>query len=222
MRAHAVLTVLALLVGSAASAPAAPRAKARPAPTQTAGAPSPAVTQPSGTRHPVANELTELARTALASSLVRLPKGATLLAARPSAASNVEIPVAPSRISIDLTQPARRVGPVTATAVLVFWKDADGAFPALAGARSTSEVSARIPLHLDLSVPPEALVYDVPKGGAVTLVVRRGLVEVTTQAVAAADADIGDVVQVLLRPSGRALRAQIVAKDRAVAVEDGR
>jgi hypothetical protein len=53
-------------------------------------------------------------------------------------------------------------------------------------------------------------------------VVSRGLVEVTTPAVTSADADIGDVVQVLLRPSGRALRAELVAKDRALALEDGR
>jgi hypothetical protein len=45
---------------------------------------------------------------------------------------------------------------------------------------------------------------------------------VSTPAVTAGDADVGDVVQVLLRPSGRALRAQLVAKDRALAVEDGR
>ncbi len=195
MRLRIVLLVASLAGALATNAPAAPRAKslAHPAPT---------------TRRPVANELTELARTALVSASVRLPKGATLLSARPSAGSNVEIPIAPSRVSIDLTPPARRAGPITATAVLVFWKD--------------EEVSARVPLHLDLSVPHEALVYDVPKGGSIVLVVRRGLVEVSAPAVASADADIGDVVQVLLRPSGRALRAKIIAKDRAVAVEDGR
>jgi flagella basal body P-ring formation protein FlgA len=97
---------------------------------------------------------------------------------------------------------------VAATGVLVFWKESD--------------VVLRIPIHLDLSVPPEALIYDVPKGVALTLVVKRGLVEISTQAVTSSDADVGDVVQVLLRPSGRALRAEIVAKDRAIAVEDGR
>lgn len=200
MRSRIAIVLFSVLSCSAASAVAAPRSKAPSSP--------PAAKAASATRHPVANELTELARTALASSQVRLPKGATLIAARPSTTSNVEIPIAPTRITIDLTRPARRAGPITATAVLVFWKDAD--------------VSARVPLRLDLSVPPESLTYDVPKGGVVTLVVRRGLVEVSAPAVASADADVGDVVQVLLRPSGRALRARIVAKGRALAVEDGR
>lgn len=163
---------------------------------------------PETTRPPVAGELAQLARAALASQAVRLPKGTKVIAARPSTASMVRVPLAPTRVTIDLTPPARRAGPVVATAVLVFWNDAD--------------IATRIPLHLDLSVPPEALVYDVPKGGVVTLVVRRGLVEVSAQAVTSSDADVGDIVQVLLRPSGRALRAELIAKDRALAVEDGR
>lgn len=200
MRAHVVLLVLALAGGYAGSAPAAPPAASAKATTPAAKAPS--------TRRPVANELTELARTAIVSSAARLPKGATLVAARASAGAALEIPVAPSRVTIEITPPPRRAGAVVATAVLVFWRDA--------------EVSARVPLHLDLSVPPEALVFDVPKGGVLTLVVRRGLIEVSVQAVTSADGDVGDVVQVLLRPSGRVLRAQLVARDRAIAVEDGR
>jgi hypothetical protein len=185
MKLRPLIALLSLLAASAANADAAP-------PT---------------TRKPVSGELTELARTALASSATHVPKHSKLLAAR-AASANVEIPLAPTRVTIDLTPPARKAGNVTATGVLVFWKDAD--------------VSARVPLYLDLSVPPEALVYDVPKGAVVTLVVQRGAVEVSAPAVAAADADIGDIVQVLLRPSGRALRAQLVTKDRALAVEDGR
>jgi hypothetical protein len=193
MTMRLVLLVLALVAGSAGTAQAVPTTPAA---------------KPKTTRHPVANELTELARTAIATSAVHLPKGATLVAARPSAGTAVDIPVAPSRVTIDVTPPPRRAGAITATAVLVFWKDA--------------EISARVPLHLELSVPPEALLFDVPKGAVLTLVVRRGLIEVSTQAVASTDGDIGDVVQVLLRPSGRVLRAQLVARDRAVAVEDGR
>jgi hypothetical protein len=200
MKTPLLLGLFTLLAGLATSAGAAP-----PAPAQTGPHALPA--RPPTTRKPVASELTELARTALGSATVRVPKGARLIAARASSA-NVEIPIAPSKITIELTAPPRKAGPVTTTAVLVFWKDAD--------------IAARVPLRLDLDVPPEALVYDVPKGAVVTLVVQRGLVEVSAQAVAASDADIGDVVQVLLRPSGRALRAQIVARDRALAVEEGR
>jgi len=202
--ARSSLLVLVMLGASVAGSAKAAPATAK-TPVKAPAAP------PSGTRHPVAGELAELARTALSSiptGTVRLPKGARVLAARPSAASDVLVPIAPSRVTIDLTPPARRAGSVSTTGVLVFWKDA--------------EVSARIPLHIDLSIPAESLVFDVPKGGVVTLLVRRGLVEVSAQAVTAADADVGDVIQVLLRPSGRALRAELVAKDRAVAVEDGR
>jgi hypothetical protein len=196
MRNPVLLLVLALAGTYAPLAPAAPPAK--PAAAKAA----------STTRRPIPSELTELARTAITTSAARLPKGAQLVAARPSVASAVEIPIAPSRVTIEVTPPPRRAGAVVATAVLVFWKDA--------------EVSARVPLHLDLTVPPEALLFDVPKGGVLTLVVRRGLIEVSAQAVTSSDADIGDVVQVLLRPSGRALRAQVVARDSAIAVEDGR
>ena len=186
------LFALGLALASAGTAHAIPSAGARP----------------KTTRHPAASELTELARTAITTSAAKLPKGATLVAARPSAGGPVAIPIAPTRVTIDMTPAPRRAGTVTAAAVLVFWKESD--------------VSARVPLTLELSVPPEALLYDVQKGGVLTLVVRRGLIEVSVQAVASADADIGDVVQVLLRPSGRALRAQVIAKDRALAVEDGR
>lgn len=189
---RSVLLALALVVGSAGTAQATPAASAKP----------------KTTRHPAASELTELARAAITTSAARLPKGAILVAARPSAAGLVDIPLTPTRVTIDVTPPPRRAGTVTATAVLVFWKEGD--------------VSARVPVALELSVPPEALLYDVQKGSVLTLVVRRGLVEVSVQAVASADADIGDVVQVLLRPSGRVLRAQVIARDRALAVEDGR
>jgi hypothetical protein len=57
------------------------------------------------------------------------------------------------------------------------------------------------------------------RGGALTLVVRRGLVEVTSAAVAGADADIGNILQVTLRPSGRTVRARLVEKDLAELVE---
>ena len=199
MRAPVLLLVVALAVTYAPAAPAAPAA---PPAKPTAAKPI------ATTRRPTPNELTEIARTAIATTAAHLPKGATLVAARPSAGAAVEVPLAPSRVTIDVTPPPRRAGTVMATAVLVFWKDA--------------EVSTRVPLHLELAVPPEALVFDVPKGGVLTLVVRRGLVEVSAQAVTSADADVGDVVQVILRPSGRALRAQLVARDRAIAVEDGR
>jgi hypothetical protein len=63
-------------------------------------------------------------------------------------------------------------------------------------------------------------VPDVAKGATITLLVRRGLVEVSIGAVAGADGDTGGILPVLLKPSGRVVRARIVDKDHAVALED--
>ena len=53
------------------------------------------------------------------------------------------------------------------------------------------------------------------------LVVRKGLVEVSIAGVAGSDADVGGVLPVVLRPSGRVLRARAVDRDHALALEDG-
>jgi len=188
------------VVGSAPNPPAAPK-RAPAAPAKNApSAPAPT------TRAPVAGELAELARNAIAAANVRLPKGAVVGGARPTA--DAQLPIATTRVTIEMTPPPRKAGKVIATAVLVFWKEAD--------------IAGRLPIAIELSVPPEALVFDVAKGAGLTLVVQRGEVEVSAPAVTSSDADVGDVIQVLLRPSGRAFRARIVAKDRAVAVEDGK
>lgn len=198
---------LAIVVASIAStsvvgsAPTPPPAKHAPvAPPKSPSAPAPT------TRAPVAGELAELARNAISSGSIRLPKGAVVSGARPTA--DAQMPIATTRVTIEMTPPPRKAGKVVATAVLVFWKESD--------------IAGRLPIAIELSVPPEAMIFDVAKGASLTLVVQRGDVEVSAPAVTSADADVGDVVQVLLRPSGRAFRARIVAKDRAVAVEDGK
>jgi len=117
------------------------------------------------------------------------------------------VPIAPSRVTIDFTPPARKPGTVTTAGVLVFWTE--------------SRITARLPLRVDVAMAASSLGFDVPRGAPVTLLVRKGLVEVSAPAVTASDADIGDVVNVLLRPSGRSIRAEIIANDRAVAVGSG-
>lgn len=193
-------TFLALLVLFAAGALADPaRAEGTRTPAHSA--------RPAPTKSPApVISLAEITRAAVASSGTRLPKGATITSVH--ATATADIPAARDRVTIEVTAPARRSGAVSTPALLTFWKAAD--------------ITARLPIIIELSVPPEALVFEVPKGAALSLVVRRGLVEVTAPAVLAVDADIGDVVQVLLRPSGRALRAQLVARDRALAVEESR
>jgi len=195
MRITKLVMLAVLLGGGAAHADPPPHAQRK------AG-----VTAAPTAHRPTAVELTEIARAAIATSRARLPKGATVSTVH--ATASADVPLATDRVTIEVTTPPRRAGSVTTPAVLTFWRTAD--------------VAGRLPITLELSVPPEALVFDTSKGATLTLVVRRGLVEVTAPAVLATDADIGDVVQVLLRPSGRALRAQLVAKDRAIAVEDAR
>jgi hypothetical protein len=198
MRTRTIFALL-LLVAGAANADSA-FAGATKAPTTTVVRVAPTTHRPAGA------ELAEMVRAAVAASAVKLPKGATIKFVRPTAA--VDVQLSRDRITIEMTPPARRAGSVITTAVLTFWKGGD--------------IVSRLPISIELSVPAQALVFDVPKGASLSVVVRRGLVEVTAPAVLAADADLGDVVQVLLRPSGRSLRAQLVAKDRALAVEDAR
>jgi hypothetical protein len=190
MNARVLLSVL-LLAGSAGAAPskAPPHATARPAPT---------------TKKLTPSEIERAGREAIAASAPRLPKSARIVAIR--CATTPEVPIALSKVTIDVTPAPKKAGSIVTTAVLVFWRDAD--------------VGARVPITIELDVPASALVSDAPKGTPVTLVVTRGLVEVTAPAVTSADADVGDVIQVLLKPSGRAMKAKLVAKDRAVIVEE--
>ena len=201
-----LVAVVATLATAALPASSSPQAKLVARAAATNAPRSQPAPPPRTTRRIPPAELLAVVQTAIVTSGARLPKGATVATAR--TAASVEVPIAPSRVTIDVTTPARRVGTVQTTATLSFWNE--------------SELTARLPVSLELTVPPGALIYDVSKGGSVTVVIRRGLVEVSAPAVASADGDVGDVVQVLLRPSGRALRAQLIAKDRAVAVEDGR
>lgn len=156
------------------------------------------------TRRLSAAELTTAVRDAIVASAPRLPKGAAVTGVRGPAAPAVPREI--TRAALEVTPPPRKAGAVAASAVLVLWQG--------------DRVAARVPVTLELSVPPEALAYDVPKGSPVVLVVRKALVEVSAPAVAAVDGDVGDVIPVLLRPSGRSLRARLVSKDRAVATED--
>lgn len=159
---------------------------------------------PMTTHRASADELVAIVREAIASSGAKLPRGATLTRVR--SATSVDLPNSSTRVTIEVTPPPRRAGAVVVPAVLSFWKD--------------ENVTARVPVTIELSIPADALVRDVSKGSPLVVVVRRGLVEVSAPAVSAADGDIGEVIQVLLRPSGRALRAKLVAKDRAVAVDE--
>ena len=133
----------------------------------------------------------------------RLPRGATVTTVRGAA---TQVPEGFDRVTVDLPSLPRRAGHVTVTAAVSFV--------------SESDVLARITVPIDFDVPAEALIPDVAKGAAIQLMVRRGLVEVSIGAVAAADGDTGGVLPVMLKPSGRVVRARIVDKDHCVSIEE--
>jgi hypothetical protein len=132
-----------------------------------------------------------------------LPKGASLVGVRPPASA--EAPEGCERTAVEPPPMPRRAGPYAAPVVVTFY--CDGA-PA-----------ARLTVPSNFSLSAEAATPDVARGAPLTLVLARGLVEVATTAVAGGEGDVGAVIPVTVRPSGRVLRARLVAKDRAVAVE---
>jgi hypothetical protein len=132
-----------------------------------------------------------------------LAKGTSIGAIHGSA---VDVPAGFDHVTAELPAPTRRAGSVNVVATVSFYSD--------------SEIAARITVPVELLVSAEALVPDVAKGATITLVVQRGLVEVSIPGTAAADGDLGGVLPVMLKPSGRIVRARIVDKDHAVSVED--
>ncbi len=142
------------------------------------------------TKHLSAPEVSTAVRDALGAS--PLPRGATLANVR---AMSVEVPAEFQRVTVVLPPLPRRAGPMTAQATVTFLGESDA------------------PLHrvltpVELTLPPEAAVPEIPRGSTLTLLVRHGLVEVSLPAVAAIDGDIGAVIPMTLKPSGRVLRAR--------------
>jgi flagella basal body P-ring formation protein FlgA len=134
----------------------------------------------------------------------RLPRGAALRDVRPP--QSVTVPAGWTAVSVELARPPRRVGPFSATAYLDL--------------RRGDELIARVPVRVDLTLSAEAATPDLARGAAVTLVVRHGLVEVRASGSATADADVGETLPVMLRPSGRIIRARLIEPALAVALEE--
>lgn len=150
-----------------------------------------------------AAEMDRLARGALSGS--SLPRGATLSAVR--APRSAEVAAGWDAVRASLPRPPHRMGPFTAVAMIHF-------------TAGTEELAA-VPVPVDLTLSAEAMAYDLPRGSTLTLVVKRDLVVVEVAAIAGADADVGAILPVTIRPTKRVVRARLVSRERAEIVEGG-
>jgi hypothetical protein len=111
-----------------------------------------------------------------------------------------------THVEVDAPRAPKKAGPFSTTAVVSFLN-------------ADREPLARLAVPVSFAVSAEGAVYDAPRGSSLTLVISRTLVEVRVPAAASVDADVGDTLPVQIRLSGRTMRARLVSKDEAVAVE---
>jgi hypothetical protein len=156
------------------------------------------------TRHLVASEMNACVREALFGK--PLGHGVTLAGVR--AERPVDIADGWTRVDVEVPRAPKKAGNFATNAIASFYEGDD--------------VIARVAIPIDLAVSDEGASYDTARGATLTLVVRKSFVEIRTEGFAAADADVGDAIPVQLRPSGRILRARLVSKDEAIALEFGR
>jgi hypothetical protein len=145
-------------------------------------------------------ELDQIVRQALDA---RMPKGASLTGihlTRP-----LEVPSGWTRVSAELPRPPRKTGPLSSATTLSFFEG--------------DQPIAMASIPVDLVLSDLALVPDVSRGSRITLVIRRGLVEISTLGSANIDGDIGDAVPILLKPSGHIVQARIEDRDHAIALD---
>lgn len=129
-----------------------------------------------------------------------LRKGISIAAVRAPRSSDVAEGF--TSITASIPKPPRRTGRIPTTATVTFQRG--------------TEILARLAVPIDLDLTADAAIPDVAKGGALTVTVKSGLVEISASALAGADADIGEDLPVTLRPSGKILRATLVAPGKAV------
>ena len=131
-----------------------------------------------------------------------LPRGVMLRSLRPPARARV--PAGYDAVAVKLPKPPRRQGNWATTALVSFEQE--------------GKVLARVVVPVDLVLDETAAQPDVAKGTPLTLLVRRGLIEIRVKVVAGANADVGDIFPVQMRPSGRVLRAKLTSRQIAEVV----
>lgn len=147
-----------------------------------------------------APELRRIGKAALAKAPGR--KGVVLRAIIPP--PKTRIAAGWTEVNVRLPKPPRRAGKWSTSAMLTF--------------SAGGEVIKRVALPVRFDVSADAAKPDVSKGSPLMLLVKSGLIELRVRASAGANADIGQVMQVVLRPSGRVVRAKLLSKKKAVAI----
>jgi flagella basal body P-ring formation protein FlgA len=110
------------------------------------------------------------------------------------------------RVDVEVPRAPKKPGAFATSAILSFVDGED-------------QVLSRVAVPIVLAVSEDGAAFDTPRGSNITLLVRRNLVEVRVPGVATVDGDVGDPVSVQIRSSGRVLRAQLLSKDEALALE---
>ncbi len=144
-------------------------------------------------------EMESLAQGALKDEL---PRGARVLRVR---GEELRLPVGYDKVRIEVPKAPRRQGSWTTTTTLIVSEE--------------GRDIARVPLTVDFLLDKDAMSTDLARGTTVQLFVHRGLVQLQSEAIINADADVGDVVPVTVRANGKTLRAKILDHDRAALVE---
>jgi flagella basal body P-ring formation protein FlgA len=84
---------------------------------------------------------------------------------------------------------------------------------------ANGEIVARIPVPVILEVGEDAARPDVARGARIGLVIDRRSLRIMTQGSCLFDANIGDVVSVLVVPTSRVVKAKITSRDEAQIIE---
>jgi hypothetical protein len=153
----------------------------------------------------MAKRVTPAELTALVTPVIlqNLPHGVALNKVHPG--YDVVVPPSATVGSIEIPRHPRQKGlfRTTATVQMV----ADG------------EIVARVPVPIVLEVSEEATRPDVARGSRIGLVIDRRSLRIMTQGSCLFDANIGDVVSVLVVPTNRVVKAKITSRDEAHMIE---
>ncbi|HMJ53502.1 MAG TPA: flagella basal body P-ring formation protein FlgA [Polyangiaceae bacterium] len=135
--------------------------------------------------------------------LKTLPPGVALVKLQPT--YDVVVPPTATVGTIDIPRHPRQKGPFRTTANVEMV--------------SGGEVVARIPVPIVLEVSDEAARPDVARGARIGLVIDRRSLRIMTQGSCLLDANIGDVVSVLVVSTNRVIKAKITSRDEAQVIE---